>query len=276
MRLYKIAFSMSSFSRLSDPEQLLFLQLSHIHNDLRHIHHLVIRSLNGLRDSSDEIHQDIVLHQHIFSLRLWYGTLCEAWKVIARDWYDLKPLRSNTGGDRPRQLVRSGAGLATKLATSLDTDGQQAAEKMLHYFTATDNLVYKIRNKFAFHYDADLISHQVKALSEEETQFFVSSERSGNIFYTFAEKVRYMAIANSADPTDAAEAIQRVYDELVGPHDWLDQFSRSTLLAIANRCDMSREPFDSDSVTDLSKIQPVVFSDEDAVARTLKQKGLLG
>ena len=62
---------------------------------------LVVRSNNGLRSSEDKIERDVILHQFIFAVRLWYGTAFEAWKIVERDWFDLRP-----GRDRCLSIMR--------------------------------------------------------------------------------------------------------------------------------------------------------------------------
>ena len=149
MKLYKISFPKSAFSGLDEQERVFFLRRAHIHNDLRHIEHLLHREANGLAaNPSEEIDQLIILHQDDFAIRLWNGTLVEAWKVIAHSWFDLQPDTANPRGPK----IPSGSGFSANFAPALDAAGQEIAQEALQFFTGP-NVPYTIRNKFAFHYD---------------------------------------------------------------------------------------------------------------------------
>ena len=95
--------------------------------------------------------------------------------------------------------------------------------------------------------------------------YFVTGQHSGNLFYSFAEKIRMFAIAHSANAKDAVQAVRTVYDELIRVHGWIDDFVRAALPMIAKNCEIQSTSFDSEAVTDMSQIRPIVFIDEKTI-----------
>jgi hypothetical protein len=91
MRFFQITLSPISFARLPEAEQLFFLRLAQAHDDLRCLYQLAIRASNGLQNTENKIEKNVILHEFMFAVLGWYGTAFEAWKIIARDWYDLSP-----------------------------------------------------------------------------------------------------------------------------------------------------------------------------------------
>ena len=171
-----------------------------------------------------------------------------------------------------KPAVRFGnRGIHSQFASDLNPEASEALDRLLEYFMRP-NLTKTIRNKFAFHYDASRIRRHLTVRGKEESHYFVTARLSGNLFYSFAEKIRVLAIAHSANDQDAAQAVRTLYDELIRVHGWIDDFTRSVLPLIAKKCGIqSSTPFESEAITDMSTILPVVFVDEGAgqAARSL-------
>jgi hypothetical protein len=271
MKLFKFSFPNSAFSALSEAERVFFLRLAHIHNDLRHITHLLRRESNGLAARpAEEAVQQILLHQNGFATRLWNGTLVEAWKVIAGSWFNLQVDPSNPKGPK----IPGGSGLTTTLAADLDDNGRKAAQDTLQFFTGR-NVPYIIRNKFAFHHDEQRIQDALPALNGSTEPSFVTGERSANIFYQFAEAVRHDALIAAGEGSDFSSSSEKLYDQLGRAHILITSFCEVVLCALATKCDLTSTHFESNAVTDLTTVQPIFFSDEEAIKEHLKQKGLI-
>src|SRR6266487_2377934 len=156
--------------------KLFVLRVSQIHNDLRHIHHLVSTANNGAKKLSG-VERQIALHQFLFAVKLWCGTLREASDVIESAWQ-----HSN---------------LHRKFDAALGDDAKAALREFRNYFSKR-NCIKQIRNKFAFHYDADAIAAQLQRLTLDDGYEVLGGERRGNIFYSSAETFRTVALLDVA------------------------------------------------------------------------------
>ena len=81
MKLCRRTFSHIALKKLPEAEQLFFVRLAHVRNDLRHINSLCQIALGSVRSTSD-VECDVSLHQFLFAVRLLYGTLNEALNPI--------------------------------------------------------------------------------------------------------------------------------------------------------------------------------------------------
>jgi hypothetical protein len=53
-----------------------------------------------------------------------------------------------------------------------------------------------------------------------------------------------------------------LYEELTLVWGWIDDFTRFVLPLIAEKCEMQRTTFESEAVTDMSSVRPIIFVDE--------------
>src|SRR2546427_2851903 len=83
--LYRIKFNHSDFRGMSEEDQLFFVRLAHVADDLRHVFYLCVAAEKGTHsDSADE--RRLALHQLLFGVRLVYSILYEGWKVVKDTW----------------------------------------------------------------------------------------------------------------------------------------------------------------------------------------------
>jgi hypothetical protein len=83
--VYRLRFRYSDFRKLSEEEQLFFVRLAQIADDLRHVFYLCVAAARGSQSgSADE--RKLGMHQVLFCVRLIYSILNEGWSVIDCDW----------------------------------------------------------------------------------------------------------------------------------------------------------------------------------------------
>jgi hypothetical protein len=171
MQLYRWKVPRDKFARLPNSEKLFVLRVSHIHNDLRHIHHLVSTPNNGLQKLSG-VERQIAHHQFLFAVKLWCGTLTEARHVMNSAW--------------------QGSNLHKKFDAALKAEAKAALSQFRKYFSKR-NRIEQVRNKLAFHYDANAIAGQLQRLTLDDAYEFLGGESRGNIFYSSAENFRMLS-----------------------------------------------------------------------------------
>jgi hypothetical protein len=255
MRLHLLQIPAHEFAGLPKEEKLFLLRFSHLHNDLRHVQQLVQTAYNGAK-KLDGIERDIATHQVVFAVRLWCGFLREAKKTYDSSWIH--------------------SDLAKQLGASLGAKTLNAAQKFDEYFDDPRNRICEIRNRFAFHYDRKAIAKELEQINLRDSGYqFVTSDRSGNIFYNTAEAYRTLGIFRAVDVNPAGfnptafnpTGLRKLYDEILSVHDNFMTFSQAVLVAIVKKAGPQSTSFTSKSVVDQQKVEPIIFIDEDAIVK---------
>jgi hypothetical protein len=159
------------------------------------------------------------------------------------------------------------------MQSKLDADASHALKRFQRYF-AKDNLVRTVRDKFAFHYDLDIIATALRQRIAGDYAF-VTSERSGNIFYNFAESVRHASMLDEVGALDPNVASNPLYRDLGQLHDWFMAFSHAIMVTITEKCGVRAECFTSTAVVNTAERLPIIFVDEKAMVKTLKRRGVI-
>ena len=244
LRLRQYIFSNAAFRRLPKREQRFFVRLALISDDLRHLHHLILHARVSIRAARTAVENVVALHQLIFALRIYYGTLNESWEVIETGWHGTK--------------------LSRKLHTGLSTEAKQSLKALKRYFEH-DNLTKRIRHNFAFHFSDEPIREALQYRSLGENDGFVTGGDQANIFYMFAENVRNRAMllktgnVDLNDPQQVRGAVRKLYDEGLRISENFTAFANAVMVAIAKRLNAKTQDFSSSAVADLSAVTPVIF-----------------
>ena len=237
----QVTVDAAKFRQLQESEQLFLVRLGQVRNDIRHIRQMVVTAHNGVK-AYKGIEHEIALHSPILAVRLWCAALNEAETVIRTAWH------------RSR--------LSAKVHGKLSADAINALKCFQRYF-AKASLVRTVRDKFASHYDRDVITAGLQRVAGDYT--FVTGERSGNIFYNFAEAVRNASLLDEVGALDPSVATNPLYRDLGRLHDWFMAFSRAIRV----------QTLTSTEVVDPSEPLPIIFIDEKAMIKTLKRRGVI-
>jgi len=237
----QVTVDAAKFRQLQESEQLFLVRLGQVRNDIRHIRQMVVTAHNGVK-AYKGIEHELALHSLILAVRLWCAALDEAETVIRTAWH------------RSR--------LSAKVHGKLSADAINALKCFQRYF-AKASLVRTVRDKFASHYDRDVITAGLQRVAGDYT--FVTGERSGNIFYNFAEAVRNASLLDEVGALDPSVATNPLYRDLGRLHDWFMAFSRAIRV----------QTLTSTEVVDPSERLPIIFIDEKAMIKTLKRRGVI-
>jgi hypothetical protein len=251
MTLLDFSFSARQFSALSEAERLFFVRLANLANDLRYVRLLTVTAA-AATSRYEGAEQEVVLHQMIFGLRQWYAILDAGWEVVRSGW----------NGD---QLGKKFYQLLTK--------GRIAYDELKEYFSGP-NLVARIRDHFASHYEIGFLPRILRELPDSDVFHFISSTTPVNTFYSFAENVRNVALIATSDECGedktlsweeprARQAVQTLYAEAGTVSEKLERFLDDLLPLILRPCSLERRSFTSTSVADPAKCQTLIFVDED-------------
>jgi hypothetical protein len=200
--------------------------------------------------SNSGIERKLAIHQLLFYLRLIYGTLAEAWKVIHGSW----------DGE--------------KLYATLDpllTEGRTALKEMRSYFSQ-ENLARTIRDQFAFHYEDEPLEAPLDHRKGDETWEIITGEQSGNVFHDFAEDIRMEGMLISVRQKDEGWSeseiranVIKLYEGYQAMNNAFSKFSDDLLVGFTKRSRRKTEQFMPIHVTDFRKVFPILFVDEESL-----------
>lgn len=211
MRLRSHAFVHSALANLSENERVALFHLGHLHNELLWSQKHLLWVWHNRREES-EPETNTRVFAFVSSIARFAGQLVEANNAIESHYYGT-------------QLSRRYHGL-------LSVETQQALASLRRYFGNT-NLITKIRNNFAFHFDVSQFRTHVAALPSTHPHRFLIGEHGGNTFFEFAHNVHAQALLSLADATNVENALERLSREVAGNiPDWIFAFITEFILAI--------------------------------------------
>jgi hypothetical protein len=245
MQLWRFTFSHEAFYRLPDEKRIFWLQLAQIRNDLRAIDGICIPSLNVVRPNKaanqySEQEQWIALHQLTFAIRQLCGTLEQAHEVVHKGWH--------------------GTQLSKQMDSLLSQDAKNGLKAFNQYFSRPNNIVTVIRQKFAHHFNPEILKGRLCSCAPDELHEFITGQTYGNTFYKFAEDLRYHAIVRAIGGKSLQEAIAKLYDEprqsALRP---FETFADDVLFKIAKELDVKITEANIGQPSDPRSLRPFLF-----------------
>jgi hypothetical protein len=152
--------------------------------------------------------------QSLFFVRIQAGKLFEGWKFLERNFFGPK--------------------LSKEYEKKLSDIARNSLTGLKQYFSK-GNLVYLIRNEFAFHY-SPISSRKINQLiidahDSENFEIFLS-EYHGNCFYYISHVLVNSAILKSTGATTPEEAIDKLLKEINEVTSWFLEFIGGCLIVI--------------------------------------------
>ena len=252
-QLYRLKFSRDDLLKLPEEDQLFFVQLGQVANDLRYVSYMCATAEKGIRSrSADE--RKLAKHQLHLGVRLLYSTLHEGWKVIKNSW------KANA--------------LGKKWHPKLNAEARAGLKFLGRYFAKSSNLSSTIRNEFGYHYPRELLREPL-ANAPEKAAEILSGARKRNVFYSFAEEIRSLAMLQAALPTGAPKlwdktaseediraAAKQLYTDYRRVLEAFEAFAGDVLVAMIKSLRHSTEKFTPPRVTKWADMSPVLFVEE--------------
>jgi hypothetical protein len=253
LELYRTKFSYAAFRKLPEEEQLFAVQLGQIANDLRHVFYQALAAENATHFGSPD-ERKLALHQLLFAVRLIHSTFHEGWKIINERW--------------------NGHSLAKTWYPRLSDKGRNGLTYLREYF-GKENLSRTIQNQFGFHYSVNPMWEPVRRLPADRPAEIITGKRGSNVFYTFAEQVRALALLRAVQKPEAPKLwedkaskneTQAAAIELCHAYrpvrNAFDAFINDFLVSILKPLQPKREKFSPRETTRLAITRPVLFVEE--------------
>ena len=208
MIIKKIKISNKKLKAFPADEQTLLILLGHLSNELALLHKLWIFTHPNAEDK--DIARKVRVSQLMLVLRLYIGKLLEGWLLLEKIYFK--------------------SGLARKYDALLSKEGKEALEAIKRYF-GSSNVMYKIRNSYAFHYDAAKMKPQLE-MHDDEHDFFIFIEGTfANDHYNMSEEIISKGMFSGIASTEE-ESIKKVVQETLDVSKAIMAFTAYCMVAV--------------------------------------------
>jgi hypothetical protein len=135
------------------------------------------------------------------------------------------------------ELIRTGyfaTAISRAYRNDLPPETQAALDAMGRYF-GQDNLIARVRNSHAFHYDVRQIAEGFRALSDDEPLDVYLSRMNPNSLYAFADTISGRALLENVVPGDPERAFSALIAETSRAVGWVNEISGGLMVAFLTR-----------------------------------------
>ncbi len=223
MKIEKYILTRSQFDALSREEQVFLAQMLHYLNEIWIVQKTLLVSNKGLKTRAG-VALSAQVAQSNFFIKLHAGLLYEAWRTIEKSYGKL---------DRDHSY-------------DLPQEAKDSLASLKRYFNRGNPLVKYIRQKHAFHCDADRIAEGIDIVSRDEPLEVYMAAQGGNFFCPQAELMGNASLLEFTNADDIAQATERFMLEiLVEVTDMVTTFAQgfsAMLLARAGAIRSSEDP----------------------------------
>ncbi len=211
MKLECWQISPRALARMRAAERSLLLGLGHAVNEISVLNKLFYLSNNY--DTTQPWTKHAHLTQGLVLARALTGKLLESWNLVQKGYLS--------------------SGLKKTYSPLLNAEASEALAHLKRYF-GRENLIARIRNSFAFHYNAKALGElDVHSFDPEEMVFYMG-DVNGNTLYYASECPVNRAILATIDPADPRVAFERLVDETQEVVTWVNECAQGIMAAIAD------------------------------------------
>ena len=242
MELLKVDISAEDFRKLNDDEQIFFVQISSLLNEVSILQKCVVFSSQGIADLETQIERSVQVYQSLFFFKMLSGKLYEGWTIIIKKSFLRKPFSKEY-----HEL------LCPKAKSSL--------ERLKKYFRK-ENLIKTIRNRFAFHYNREYIEQKIHDIFQgpgehRVLEIYISKYR-GDCQYAAADEITTRALLEtvSAKPE---KAMEQFIDEIMQVSTWFQDFGGDCVRIALERMNVEGEKLEEVEIADPPFLLEVVL-----------------
>ncbi|MCK4325610.1 hypothetical protein KAW55_02520 [bacterium] len=238
MKLIKAEFLKKHLKQLSKEEEIFFVQLTHLLDELMILSKCVIFSSNAI-ETKQGLEKTAQSTQALFFIRVLAGKIYEGWQMLHASYFST-------------QLSQEYDKLLSGLAS-------ESIEKLKKYF-AENNLIHEIRNKYAFHYDRKNVEDQLNRVAEDETLSMLISEQQGNSLFAFSSTIINSSILNSINPKDQQKAMDALVEEVIlKVCKWFQNFGYGVVELIIEKLRFDCEEIELEDVSTIEDVELPFF-----------------
>src|SRR4030095_15838710 len=212
VRIHHIALSKEQLGHIPAAEHNLFVLLGHAANEVGVRGKLFLYCAGN--HSEEPILEKADHTQALLLGRLLTGKIYEFWNLLRTGYF--RSALSRTYHD------------------ALDDEVRSALDAMKRYF-GQDNLVARVRNGHAFHYDVQQIENGFQTVSEGEPLDIYLSEANANSLYAFADSMASRAMLEAICTSDPAKAFGMLISETSRAVGWINIITGGLMMKCLER-----------------------------------------
>ena len=183
IEIHHTTLSKEQLARLPVQERNLFVLLGHAANEICVLAKLFHYCAGN--HSEEPILEKAEHTQALLLGRLLTGKIYESWKLLQSGYF--------------------GTGLSKTYRDILETEASSALDDMKRYF-GQDNLIARVRNGHAFHYDVERIRRRLPhGCLQGEALYIFLSKANANSLYAFSDTIAGRAMHEAICPTRPGE-----------------------------------------------------------------------
>jgi hypothetical protein len=201
MKIYRATIPRKDIETLPEKELVFFIQACRILNDIN-ILHKTTKISNKFIES--EVERKAQNSQTLFFFILLTGKLFEGWDLLKTSFFRSK-------------VSKSYEVLLPKVA-------QDSLKKLKNYFGNNNNMIKKVGNWIAFHYESNKLLEQIKKLPDDENFEIYLNEYQGNCFYYIPNVLLMNAILDWSGVSEPLQALNKYFDEVTSVACWYINF----------------------------------------------------
>lgn len=187
MRIEVVPVSKSDLESVPEAELAFYIHFGHVRNELLVIEKFLYWTMKNQTDG--DVLSNVNVFQELTIIRLLAGKLWEAWLLLDNKAYSK---------------------ILEALRTKVNSKTRTTLEELEAYFNDKKNMIEKIRNRFAFHYDPSFIGKQMSKVEETDQLAIYLAPNAVNCFYQFSEEIATRAMLNAVQGGDYEEAIRKL------------------------------------------------------------------
>jgi hypothetical protein len=174
-------------------ERVFLVQAAHLANTIMILQKWLL--FTEVRSPSQSVEAAAETTQQMLVMRLLCGVAHEGWKVLEKSYF--------------------GTQLSKNYNSCLSEEGRKHLKTLKCYFKGRVNLIKRVRNGFAFHFDRSAVEAELRLVPLDAQYHLYLSELQGNsLYYLSEELVGFAMLHGLRDVTDATE-IPEMLDCLV-------------------------------------------------------------
>jgi hypothetical protein len=192
MKIHTIHVPKAKLERIPEIERAFYVHIGHLRHELMFLKKLL--ELSAKESPENSVLQDVGLSQQFIISRLIAGKVWEGWELMRKAYFSTK--------------------LSLAIESDLPEDTKQALADLKKYF-GKENIIARMRNEFAFHYDPLRVRTQL-SLVEETDKLKIYIAETEDVFFQLSEIIVGSAMLEAVHPGDFVAAAEKFFKEIMG------------------------------------------------------------
>jgi hypothetical protein len=191
MKIHTIHVSKAQLDKVPEIERAFYVHIGHLRHELMFLKKLL--ELSAKEPSDNPVLQDVGVSQQFIVSRLIAGKVWEGWELMRKAFFSTK--------------------LSLAIEGDLPEDTKEALADLKKYF-GKKNIIERMRNEFAFHYDSLRVRTQLSSI-EETDKLKIYIAETEDVFFQLSEIIVGSAMLEAVQPGDFVAAAEKYFKEIM-------------------------------------------------------------